>query len=56
MGAPGEGERRIGRKSGLDGWLNGSSCFVKHFKEVVSISASDVDVLYADLGIAHEDS
>ncbi|KAJ0697726.1 hypothetical protein HanLR1_Chr10g0372281 [Helianthus annuus] len=29
---------------------------VKHFKEVASVSASDVDVLYADLEIAQEDS
>ncbi|KAF5787497.1 hypothetical protein HanXRQr2_Chr10g0453501 [Helianthus annuus] len=29
---------------------------VKHFKEAASVSASNVDVLYADLGIAQEDS
>ncbi|KAJ0897470.1 hypothetical protein HanRHA438_Chr08g0346101 [Helianthus annuus] len=29
---------------------------VKHYKEVASVSAADLDVLYADLGIAQEDS
>ncbi|KAJ0438487.1 hypothetical protein HanHA300_Chr16g0614591 [Helianthus annuus] len=29
---------------------------VKHYKDATSVSASDVDILYADLGITQEDS
>ncbi|KAJ0694500.1 hypothetical protein HanPI659440_Chr15g0609501 [Helianthus annuus] len=29
---------------------------MKHYKEFASISTADVDILYADLGIAQEDS
>ncbi|KAF5773740.1 hypothetical protein HanRHA438_Chr13g0602681 [Helianthus annuus] len=29
---------------------------VKHYKEAASVSTSDIDILYADLGIAQEDS
>ncbi|KAM0065354.1 hypothetical protein Hdeb2414_s0003g00113831 [Helianthus debilis subsp. tardiflorus] len=29
---------------------------VKHYKEVASVSATDVEILYADLGIAQDDS
>ncbi|KAM0043078.1 hypothetical protein Hdeb2414_s0010g00337041 [Helianthus debilis subsp. tardiflorus] len=50
-------ERAWERERGA--WLAKKECLladVKHYKEVASVSAVDVDVLYADLGIAQEDS